>query len=77
MQNEKSNSLSIFQVIQRRMDGSVGFNRDFETYKGGFGDKNGEYWLGEMNIYWPSSRGSCSDYHILLELSLTTTYLLR
>ncbi|XP_053332838.1 microfibril-associated glycoprotein 4-like [Clarias gariepinus] len=38
-------------VIQRRMDGSVGFNRDFETYKGGFGDKNGEYWLGLDNLH--------------------------
>jgi len=33
-------------VIQRRIDGSVDFDRDWSDYVGGFGDKNGEYWLG-------------------------------
>ncbi|XP_078661742.1 uncharacterized protein LOC144905822 [Branchiostoma floridae x Branchiostoma belcheri] len=38
-------------VIQRRQDGSVPFNRTWEEYKHGFGNKNGEYWLGNENIY--------------------------
>ncbi|XP_037399730.1 microfibril-associated glycoprotein 4-like [Pygocentrus nattereri] len=38
-------------VIQRRMDGSVNFYRPWEQYKKGFGNKNGEYWLGLESLY--------------------------
>jgi len=30
----------------RRKDDSVNFDRDWEYYKWGFGDKRGNYWLG-------------------------------
>ncbi|KAF5889790.1 microfibril-associated glycoprotein 4-like [Clarias magur] len=38
-------------VIQRRMDGSVNFYRPWKHYKEGFGNKDGEYWLGLENLY--------------------------
>ncbi|KAI5091238.1 microfibril-associated glycoprotein 4-like [Silurus meridionalis] len=38
-------------VIQRRIDGNVSFYQPWEQYKNGFGDANGEYWIGLRNIF--------------------------
>ncbi|KAG5834991.1 hypothetical protein ANANG_G00267380 [Anguilla anguilla] len=45
-------------VIQRRQDGSVNFFRNWETYKQGFGNIDGEYWLGLENLYWLTNQGT-------------------
>ena len=37
-------------VLQRRQDGSVNFTRDWNTYKHGFGDLDGELWLGNDHL---------------------------
>ncbi|XP_023677753.1 angiopoietin-related protein 6 [Paramormyrops kingsleyae] len=43
-------------VIQRRQDGSVNFFRTWEQYKQGFGNLDGEYWLGLEHLYWLSAQ---------------------
>ncbi|XP_066517014.1 angiopoietin-related protein 2a [Hoplias malabaricus] len=52
-------------VIQRRLDGSVNFFRNWETYKQGFGNIDGEYWLGLENIYWLTNQ---DNYKLLVTL---------
>ena len=37
----------IFQIFQRRQDGSENFYRDWHNYTNGFGNVDGEFWLGK------------------------------
>ena len=38
-------------VIQRRIDGSTNFYRSWQQYKHGFGKLQGEFWMGNENLY--------------------------
>ncbi|CAC5390726.1 unnamed protein product [Mytilus coruscus] len=45
-------------VIQKRYDGAVEFNRNWNDYENGFGDIQREFWLGNANIAQITSEGN-------------------
>ena len=50
-------------VFQRRMDGSVSFNRSWDSYVDGFGKLNREHWLGLEKIHClTASKGRAELY---------------
>ncbi|XP_070830789.1 angiopoietin-related protein 3-like [Chaetodon trifascialis] len=53
-------------VIQRRRDGSVNFDQTWDKYENGFGDLQGEFWLGLRKIHSLCAKGN-SVLHIQLE----------
>ncbi|XP_070532845.1 fibroleukin-like isoform X2 [Ptychodera flava] len=54
-------------VMQRREDGSVDFYRGWEEYKNGFGDLNGEFWLGNDKIHHLTNQGRRYELSVDLE----------
>ena len=53
-------------VFQRRKDGSVDFYRNWVGYEEGFGDLNGEFWLGLSKIHRLAQNGT--DYTLRVDL---------
>ncbi|XP_062871241.1 angiopoietin-related protein 6 [Trichomycterus rosablanca] len=63
---EQSRVQGGWTVIQRRLDGSVNFFRTWDQYKQGFGNLDGEYWLGLESLHWLTSQTSYK-LRVLLE----------
>ncbi|XP_077972533.1 fibrinogen-like protein A isoform X1 [Styela clava] len=59
------NESNEWTVIQRRMDGSVDFYRGWEEYKKGFGNPDGELWLGLDKLHRMTSR---KNYSLRIDL---------
>uniref|UniRef100_A0A672MPN7 Angiopoietin-related protein 2-like n=1 Tax=Sinocyclocheilus grahami TaxID=75366 RepID=A0A672MPN7_SINGR len=55
---DQSRAQGGWTVIQRRQDGSVNFFRTWEQYKQGFGNLDGEYWLGLEHLHWLTSQAT-------------------
>ncbi|XP_067863079.1 ficolin-1-B-like isoform X2 [Heptranchias perlo] len=50
-------------VFQKRMDGSVNFYRDWNSYKKGFGNQLSEFWLGNDKIHMLTKTGDSLSPH--------------
>lgn len=50
-------------TIQKRYDGTVDFNRNWNDYSNGFGSATGEQWLGNRNLYY-LTKENCSRLEI-------------
>ncbi|VDI31771.1 Hypothetical predicted protein [Mytilus galloprovincialis] len=62
-------------IIQRRIDGTVDFQRRlWKDYENGFGNPNGEYWIGNKHIHSLTSSGKYELKIDLTDLSNTKTY---
>jgi ficolin len=53
-----------YTVFQRRMDGSVNFYRDWDSYVEGFGDPEGEYWLGLDRLHCLTTRTASTELSV-------------
>lgn len=58
-------------VIQRRIDGSVDFNRTWQDYKNGFGNVHGEFWLGLEKLH---KLTTSREYELTIEVVNMTNY---
>ncbi|CAC5423052.1 Fibrinogen-like protein A,Ryncolin-4,Angiopoietin-related protein 7,Angiopoietin-related protein 1,Ficolin-3,Ficolin-1-B,Ficolin-2,Ryncolin-1,Tenascin-R,Fibrinogen-like protein 1,Ficolin-1,Fibrinogen C domain-containing protein 1-A,Tenascin-X,Tenascin-N,Ryncolin-3,Fibrinogen C domain-containing protein 1,Ryncolin-2,Angiopoietin-2,Fibrinogen alpha chain,Tenascin,Fibrinogen C domain-containing protein 1-B,Angiopoietin-4 [Mytilus coruscus] len=55
-----------WSIIQRHYDGTVDFQRTWAEYENGFGNVEGEYWLGNKHIHHMTSS---DNYELRIELT--------
>jgi Fibrinogen beta and gamma chains, C-terminal globular domain len=53
-------------VVQKRHDGSVDFNRSWDEYSKGFGDANGEMWIGNEMLHH-LTKDNCTKLRIIIQ----------
>lgn len=63
-------------LVQRRINGSVNFQKSWKDYKQGFGDPSGEHWLGNEAIHLITSQAQYSLRVELKDWEETTAYAL-
>lgn len=57
-----------WMVIHRRLDGSIGFNRNWEDYKRGFGFLSSEFWLGNERLAFVTNQNA---YQLRVDILLS------
>lgn len=50
-------------TVQKRYDGSIDFNRNWNEYSNGFGSATGEHWLGNRNLHY-LTKMNCTQLQI-------------
>ena len=64
----------VWTVIQKRFDGSVDFYRNWTDYKDGFGNLNGEYWLGNNVMHQMTSNANYTLKIFVTDWDCVTKY---
>lgn len=57
------------QVFQHRSGGSTGFYQNWDAYKEGFGDLNGDFWLGNEKLHYLTNQ---MDYKLRFDVTTSS-----
>ncbi|PIK41877.1 hypothetical protein BSL78_21274 [Apostichopus japonicus] len=56
-------------VIQRRLEGTIDFNRNWQSYKDGFGFLNSEFWIGNEKLAYLTNQ---DKYELRIDITSST-----